>query len=103
MADVSLKVWNVWNMEPTVQYLQDQIKITLSGTTELDYTIRLYDHPFMRRWLEQFKDIIKNKSVLEKNYCFLGFADSKRNLKFLHQTFLEFFFDQVLFFYHCIH
>ena len=70
-------------MEPTVQYLQDQIKITLSGTTELDYTIRLYDHPFVRRWLEQFKDIIKNKLVLEKNYCFLGFADSKRNLKFL--------------------
>lgn len=70
-------------MEPTVQYLQDQIKITLSGTTELDYTIRLYDHPFVRRWLEQFKDIIKNKLVIEKNYCFLGFADSKRNLKFL--------------------
>jgi len=65
------------------QYLQDQIKITLSGTKELTYTIQLYDHPFVQRWLEEFKGILRNKLVLEKNYCFLGFADSKRNLQFL--------------------
>jgi hypothetical protein len=65
------------------QYLQDQIKITLSGTKELTYTIRLYDHPFVQRWLEAFKGILQNKLILEKNYCFLGFADSKRNLQFL--------------------
>jgi hypothetical protein len=65
------------------QYLQDQIKITLSGTKELTYTIRLYDHPFVQRWLEAFKGILRNKLILEKNYCFLGFADSKRNLQFL--------------------
>ena len=65
------------------QYLQDQIKITLSGTKELTYTIRLYDHPFVRRWLEAFKGILRNKLILEKNYCFLGFADSQRNLQFL--------------------
>jgi hypothetical protein len=65
------------------QYLQDQIKITLSGTKELTYTIRLYDHPFVQRWLEAFKGILRNKLILEKNYCFLGFADSQRNLQFL--------------------
>jgi hypothetical protein len=65
------------------QYLQDQIKITLSGTKELTYTIRLYDHPFVQRWLEAFKGILRNKLILEKNYCFIGFADSKRNLQFL--------------------
>ena len=65
------------------QYLQDQIKITLLGTKELTYTIRLYDHPFVQRWLEEFKGILKTKLVLEKNYCFLGFADSQRNLQFL--------------------
>jgi hypothetical protein len=65
------------------QYLQDQIKITLSGTKELTYTIRLYDHPFVQRWLEEFKGILQNKLILEKNYCFIGFADSKRNLQFL--------------------
>ena len=65
------------------QYLQDQIKITLSGTKELTYTIRLYDHPFVQRWLEEFKGILQNKLILEKNYCFLGFADSQRNLQFL--------------------
>ena len=50
------------------QYLQDQIKITLSGTKELTYTIRLYDHPFVQRWLEEFKSILQNKLILEKNY-----------------------------------
>jgi hypothetical protein len=65
------------------QYLQDQIKITLSGTKELTYTIRLYDHPFVQRWLESFKSILQNKLILEKNYCFIGFANSKRNLQFL--------------------
>ena len=65
------------------QYLQDQIKITLSGTKELTYTIRLYDHPFVQRWLEEFKGILRNKLILEKNYCFIGFADSQRNLEFL--------------------
>ena len=65
------------------QYLQDQIKITLSGTKELTYTIQLYDHPFVRRWLAEFKGILSNKLILEKNYCFLGFADSQRNLQFL--------------------
>ena len=65
------------------QYLQDQIKITLSGTKELTYTIRLYDHPFVQRWLEEFKGILRNKLILEKNYCFIGFADSQRNLELL--------------------
>ena len=65
------------------QFLKDQIKITLTGEKELTYTINLYDNPFVKRWLEAFKDILRKKLVLEKNYCFLGFADSQRNLQFL--------------------
>ena len=65
------------------QYLKDKIKVTLSGDKDLTYTIKLYDNDFVIRWLRQFKEILKNNLILEKNYCFLGFADSKRDLKYL--------------------
>ena len=35
------------------------------------------------RWLTALKKNLENKLVLEKNFCFLGFADSKRNIDFL--------------------
>ena len=65
------------------RYLKEEIRVTLTGKRDLTYTINVISHPFMIRWLETLKDnVIKNR-VLEKNYCFLGFADSKRNLNFL--------------------
>ena len=67
------------------QYLKDQINITLSGTKDLTYKINLYKNSFVSRWLDEFKNIIKQKLILEKNYCFIGFADSTRNLEFLCQ------------------
>ena len=48
------------------QYLKDQIKITLSGTKELTYKINLYNDPFVSRWFDEFKNIIKQKLILEK-------------------------------------
>ena len=65
------------------QFLRDQIKVTLSGKNHLSYIINLYDNDFVRRWLQEFKNIVKTKLILEKNYCFIGFADSHRNLQFL--------------------
>ena len=65
------------------QYLKDKIKVTLSGDKDLTYTIKLYDNDFVVRWLKHFKEILRNNLILEKNYCFLGFADSKRDLKYL--------------------
>lgn len=65
------------------QFLKDQIKITLSGTKDLVYTINLYNDPFVHRWFGLFENILKNKLILEKNYCFIGFVDSNRNIKFL--------------------
>tara|TARA_B100001564_G_C20638851_1_gene671048 strand:- start:412 stop:1536 length:1125 start_codon:yes stop_codon:yes gene_type:complete len=65
------------------QFLKDQIKITLSGTKELTYKIKLYNNPFVLRWLQELKNIIRQKLILEKNYCFIGFADGTRDLTFL--------------------
>ena len=45
--------------------------------------VNIYDTPLGLRWLEALKDNLKQKRILEKNFCFLGFANSKRNLKYL--------------------
>jgi hypothetical protein len=53
------------------------------GLTEKAYYFQVYDTPLGHRWLEALKDNLKQKRILEKNFCFLGFADSKRNLQYL--------------------
>ena len=35
------------------------------------------------RWVKALKKNLEDKLVLEKNYCFIGFVDSKRNIDFL--------------------
>ena len=60
--------------------LRDKVEVTL---TNMSYTIDVYDSPLGLRWIEALKDNLRRNRVLEKNFCFLGFADSKRNLNFL--------------------
>ena len=46
-------------------------------------TIDVYDTSLGKRFIEALKDNLHKKRILEKNFCFLGWADSKRNLHFL--------------------
>jgi len=50
---------------------------------DLIYTIRLYDNPISLRWIEALKDNLLKKRVLEKNFCFIGFANHTRDLHYL--------------------
>ena len=74
------------NTEPTVQstqknkFLFDLVRVALDDRA---YYIQTYDTPLGQRWLEALQDNLKQKRVLEKNFCFLGFADSKRDLPHL--------------------
>ena len=43
----------------------------------------MYDTPLGVRWFEALRDNLAHKRVLEKNFCFLGWADSNRNLQYL--------------------
>ena len=45
--------------------------------------VHIYDTPLGKRFIEALKDNLKQQRVLEKNFCFLGWADSKRNLNYL--------------------
>lgn len=86
MEDALWRVWNAWNTEPTVpstektKFLFDLVRIALNDKA---YYIQTYDTPLGHRWLEALRDNLKQKRVLEKNFCFLGFANSKRNLDHL--------------------
>ena len=53
------------------------------GLIDRAYYIQIYDTPLGHRWLDALKDNLKHKRILEKNFCFLGFADSKRDLRHL--------------------
>jgi hypothetical protein len=53
------------------------------GLTNKAYYFQIYDTPLGHRWLDALKDNLRQKRILEKNFCFLGFADSKRNLRYL--------------------
>lgn len=68
--------------ETETRYLEDTVQVQL---TNKSYTIKIYNTPLGSRWLEALRDNIEHKRILEKNFCFLGFADSKRDLPHLVQ------------------
>ena len=45
--------------------------------------INIYDTTLGKRFIDALKDNLNNKLILEKNFCFLGWVDSKRDLRHL--------------------
>lgn len=45
--------------------------------------IDVFDNSLSRKWLAALNDILRNNLMLEKNYCFFGFADGPRNAKLI--------------------
>lgn len=64
-----------------------KVKVVLRHPIErhvkLDYTIRPNDTLLARDWIEALKNLLKSKKKLEKNYCFMGFPRTPRNLDYL--------------------
>lgn len=60
----------------------DRIRIDLRDRTSdhvLPVWIDISDNSLARRWLLALNHVLRDQLVLEKNYCFFGFADSDRN------------------------
>ena len=49
----------------------------------LDYIIDVYDHDMAQKWFVALQVLLRQNKYLEKNFCFLGFPDSQRNLQFI--------------------
>ena len=60
--------------------LLDVIEMDLE---DLTVYINVYDSSLGRKWLASLNNLIANNYHLEKNYCFFGFADGKRNGDYL--------------------
>jgi hypothetical protein len=66
---------------------QSKVKVVLRNPIEkhiqLDYTIRPNNTLLARDWIDALKDLLKSGKKLEKNYCFMGFPHTNRNLDHL--------------------
>jgi len=63
--------------------LLETIEIDLRGPDTLTVYINVHDNSLSQRWLTALNHLLINNYHLEKNFCFLGFADSKRNAEYL--------------------
>lgn len=63
----------------------DEIKITLRNNNDELYNIWIdvADNSLSRRWLGAVNNILERNLHLEKNYCWLGWAQSARGLQYL--------------------
>jgi hypothetical protein len=59
----------------------EQIEIDLRSRQDAVKTVyvNVYDNSLSRKWLDSLNDLLNNDYHLEKNYCFLGFAEGERN------------------------
>jgi hypothetical protein len=59
----------------------EQIEIDLRSRQDTVKTVyvNVYDNSLSRKWLRSLDDLLSNHYHLEKNYCFLGFAEGERN------------------------
>ena len=64
--------------------LLDVVEIDLGTALDpLTVYVNVYDNSLSRRWLAALNNLLTQNYHLEKNYCFLGFADSTRNGEYL--------------------
>jgi len=64
--------------------LLDSIEIDLRGADNiLTVYIDVADNSLSRKWLSALNDIIRTGLHLEKNFCWLGWTESKRNAEYV--------------------
>lgn len=55
----------------------------LNKKNTLPYTINVNDSELGQLWYQSLNDLLRRNNYLEKNFCFLGFPDSPRNLEYI--------------------
>jgi hypothetical protein len=71
-------------MNGTKQLLLDVVEIDLGNPDDLlRIYINVYDNSLSKKWLAALNNLLTNNNHLEKNYCFLGFANGPRDGKYI--------------------
>jgi hypothetical protein len=55
----------------------------LDKSDTLDYFIDVNDTPIGKLWFDALQSVLRQNKYLEKNFCFLGFPDSPRDLNYI--------------------
>jgi hypothetical protein len=65
--------------------LLDEIEIVLRGSNENYHSIwiNVADNSLSRKWLAALNQLLANGNHLEKNYCWMGWTGTARNLEYL--------------------
>jgi hypothetical protein len=67
--------------------MTQSVKVVLRNPLDkndlVDYTIVPHDTLLSRDWVEALKGLLLNGNLVEKNFCFMGFPHTARNLSYL--------------------
>jgi hypothetical protein len=73
------------------------LKIVLSNpddtSQEIDYNIRPINHELGHDWRAEIENLLQDPYQLNKNFCFLGFPTTPRNLEYLCQQMNRYIFE----------
>ncbi len=66
---------------------QSKVSVTLRNPLvrddQITYDIIVNDTQMAKDWVEALKQILQNDNLLEKNFCFLGFPNTQRDMEYL--------------------
>jgi hypothetical protein len=66
---------------------QPLVKIVLRNPLNyndtVDYHIRPYDNQLSKDWILALKELLQSGNLLEKNFCFMVFPKTQRDLSYL--------------------
>tara|TARA_A100000164_G_C21873361_1_gene756363 strand:+ start:49 stop:1182 length:1134 start_codon:yes stop_codon:yes gene_type:complete len=68
---------------PSTEKIKSLDSKIIVGYNNREVVIDVYDTPLGKRFLEALADNLVENRILEKNFCFLGWASSTRDLNFL--------------------
>ena len=66
-----------------IQSVKVTLRNPLNKTDIIDYIIVVNDTPMAHNWYIALQDLLKRNLYLEKNFCFLGFPDTPRDLTYI--------------------
>jgi len=63
--------------------IQVVLRNPLRRADELSYVIQAQDHVLAHDWIQALKQLLQSGRPIEKNFCFMGFPNTARNLPYL--------------------
>ena len=70
-------------MSGGIQLIKVVLRNPLDYSDQIDYNIIPHDNSLAQDWLIALKELLLQKKLLEKNFCFMGFPKTARTLEYL--------------------